>query len=904
MLWLLVEIAIYIASTVLTMYLASKAKPLPASALGDFTAPTAEEGRVIPVVFGTTKLAGPNVVWYGDLRTTPLKSGGWMTFGFKSTYGYRYFLGMDLMLCHGPIDALETLGAVSAMAGKCVGDGYVKTCWGTPGPDPVSVVLIATDSMHFSVTTQRPQDALPVNQGTLTVGVFWGGYGGSMGILIVAGPTTPFAPGDQFSFTISTPSAIFANDKAVAYTTNGSGPGVDYLYLNSPKLFGGDKQGGGIAGPVSFYYGTANQPSNAYLLGKLPGANPVPSYAGYCHAVFEQVYIGTTNQINPFAFVVKRCPDPLAQGNGDLGGDANPAWIIWDIMTNVIYGLGIPSARFDSASFIAAAATLATEGLGLSLQIDNTGSADSFLSDVLRHISGVLYTDPASGLWTLKLVRADYDPTTIPALGDADLLAPPEFSRIGWDETLNEIKVKYCDRSLYFTPRVAQAQETANYAVRGQLASDSQDFFGLSNMNIAQVIAARELKAHSYPFGRVKLKTTRKAWNLRIGGVFAFSNSNLGFAAVPFRISSINYGELTKGDIELTAVEDEFGISYSDFYTPPASSGGWTNPAPTGPPPAPLAQLLMEAPYVLQATPQRFVLMMAARGDGLSTECDIQSSTSGPLALTNQGQDFTPYGKLRDPFPLKPEALGAVVIIAGVDLDTLAAAPLDFFSIAGEILSYASVTANIDGSYSLNGVARGLFDTLPEAHAAGTAVWFFGEGAALVQDAAYLADVTVTAKALPSNSFGETNPAQVPSVALTTVSRAQLPYPPGNVRANGVWYPDSTLGDALVTWADRHRVNQGQNIVTQDGASFPGGIEGNYHIVLSIGGSTVLDLPAQTGNAFTFTALQRVAVPAAGPVNFQITPTNGALVGPTRTLVFTMTGFGLAFGEFFGGSQT
>lgn len=42
----------------------------------DLDAPTAEEGRPIPVVFGTITVTGPNVLWYGDLATTPVKKGG------------------------------------------------------------------------------------------------------------------------------------------------------------------------------------------------------------------------------------------------------------------------------------------------------------------------------------------------------------------------------------------------------------------------------------------------------------------------------------------------------------------------------------------------------------------------------------------------------------------------------------------------------------------------------------------------------------------------------------------------------------------------------------------------------------------------------------------------------------
>jgi len=36
----------------------------------DLDFPTAEEGKPIAVLFGTRRLKDPNVVWYGDIRTT------------------------------------------------------------------------------------------------------------------------------------------------------------------------------------------------------------------------------------------------------------------------------------------------------------------------------------------------------------------------------------------------------------------------------------------------------------------------------------------------------------------------------------------------------------------------------------------------------------------------------------------------------------------------------------------------------------------------------------------------------------------------------------------------------------------------------------------------------------------
>lgn len=47
-----------------------------AAGLDDLSIPTAEEGRPIPVVFGTVLFTGANVVWAGDLKVDPIRKKG------------------------------------------------------------------------------------------------------------------------------------------------------------------------------------------------------------------------------------------------------------------------------------------------------------------------------------------------------------------------------------------------------------------------------------------------------------------------------------------------------------------------------------------------------------------------------------------------------------------------------------------------------------------------------------------------------------------------------------------------------------------------------------------------------------------------------------------------------------
>jgi hypothetical protein len=69
-------LALLVAAIVIGVALAPKPQSQPPAGFGDIQAPTAEEGREIPVLFGTRTLEGPNVVWYGDFDTVAVQSRG------------------------------------------------------------------------------------------------------------------------------------------------------------------------------------------------------------------------------------------------------------------------------------------------------------------------------------------------------------------------------------------------------------------------------------------------------------------------------------------------------------------------------------------------------------------------------------------------------------------------------------------------------------------------------------------------------------------------------------------------------------------------------------------------------------------------------------------------------------
>ncbi len=69
-------VVIFIIALVAVVSMIPKPQSQKPAGFGDIQVPTAEEGREIPVLFGTKVIRSPNVVWYGDFKATAIKSKG------------------------------------------------------------------------------------------------------------------------------------------------------------------------------------------------------------------------------------------------------------------------------------------------------------------------------------------------------------------------------------------------------------------------------------------------------------------------------------------------------------------------------------------------------------------------------------------------------------------------------------------------------------------------------------------------------------------------------------------------------------------------------------------------------------------------------------------------------------
>jgi len=365
---------------------------------------------------------------------------------------------------------------------------------------------------------------------------------------------------------------------------------ADYLQvdLDDPDFFGTE---GGAQGRMDIYWGKRPQAASSYLTTEF--GTTAPSWPGVAHIVQRGMYVGNTNYPKPISVTPRRCPNQLGLENEhhNIGGDANPAAMIWELLTDPFWGLGdeIQESDLDKDSFVEAGDALFEEGLGLSMLIDELGPAREVIDEILRHIDGVRVFDPETSALGIRLIRNDYDAGTIPVVrggadGNGDVRV---FRRRSWGETRNVVRIRYVDRDADYAERIVELQDLANIQSRGgEMAIEEFSFPGISRRSTAEIVARRLLKAVSHPGAELELEVNRELWSLREGDPFLLTWPPLGITALPCRVVQIRTGRLSSGRIAIDGVEDLSGPVWTGFEA-------ITEPAIDEPPPA---DIVPEAP--------------------------------------------------------------------------------------------------------------------------------------------------------------------------------------------------------------------------------------------------------------------------------------------------------------------
>jgi hypothetical protein len=492
--------------------------------------PRSEEGDVIPVVFGTVRLAA-NVVSFSNTRAVEqkerIKTG---LFSSRNvTTGFSYEAIMQVLWCHGPVDELIDLVWQES---KSLGESGAHTEY-------------------------HPVAEIP-------------------GAPVVFQPVT-------VEGTYTTPELPVLND--------GNADGTS-LTADAPELFGGPKHGGGIVGPFQWYFGNWIQNFSdtlkrewSVVSNDLYGGDFTPKYEGICHSVmglnvhidgdvlFPNLIVrfnfGEFGNVPSLHAVVRRCPSVLGV-TANINGGANPAEVAYEMLTNTVWGMAVPATFLDTASFAAAGATLAAEGFGINLSMTSQQTGDSFLTELMRYVDGQIQQHPITGLIEFTLNRADYVLADLPVINESAAKGA-QYNRPSWADLKNEIKVVYTKvvggvmRQVPTQP----VQDIANQRNFGGVNSETVSYPAITDPVLANKLAVRDLRKTGTPLAQISgLQVDRRAADFRVGRPFVFSWARYGIAQHVFRVARVDYGTLNDGRILVDAIEDIFALE-QPFYAQP-----------------------------------------------------------------------------------------------------------------------------------------------------------------------------------------------------------------------------------------------------------------------------------------------------------------------------------------------
>lgn len=666
------------------------------------------------------------------------------------TVGYRYLIGMHMGLCHGPVDELSEIRAGDITVWK-------GERWGSATYDTILP------------RWARPKD---------------------------------------YTLSLSSTSPVTAND---------------VIRVFAPNAFGGDDREGGIDGGMEVLMGGPGQMPSTYLATVQTG--PQPAYRGILSLVFQQGLVSANNPyIKPWAFRLKRIVqgwDGSVWNNTkaaiDVGGGLmgmNPAHMIYEAFTNRKWGHGKASSDLDLTSFESAAQTLYDEGFGLCYVWDRQELIDEFIQRIINHIGGAVGEDPKTGLYRLKLLRADYDIEDLPVFSyeDANLVNVVNFERSTVSDSRNELTVRFNDQNTGKGSSVT-VHNLALVKPGGSPSAETLAYPALPTMALATRVALRDLKTSTAGIARATIVCNREAYGLLPGDVFAFRWLEEGIDLMPMRIANIDYGSITDGRITIDCVQDVFGMPLTTYITEQPSE--WIEPS-REPQPSPNS-LVFEMPYrdlVRQFTNDTaaaltsdaaYLASIGQRAPGASFGYELYSRTGSNDYVKVENGEWCPTGTLSG--AMTPTTT-AVVLNTSKDLGAVGFGQAAF--IDDEMLrvdSYDPSTGDVV-------FARGCGDTVPAAHSAGARVWFYETFEAMDPTEWATAEV-VDAKLRTLTSTTILALGSSPGGSVTMDRRANRPYPPGLFRINGLAYPAivNILTDIVVTWAHRDRLEQQETLV-------------------------------------------------------------------------------------------
>lgn len=730
-------------------------------------------------------------------------------------------------------------------------------------------------------------------------------------------------------------------------------PGV----INNPNLFGGEEKEGGIQGGFFLHMGKPDQvlPGASHFstaTGKGVGksfagilmfimSGPVriakmrnlrdilPGRVSQLRGIVTFHFNGLISSMNPYpkewSFRVRRttagwdndtpwypAKATIWMNQGRIGA-MNPAHIVYQLLTDPDWGAGEDPEEINEESFIYSANLFCTESFGLCLKWERAKDTDvdGYIKSVLDHVGASLFQDRETGHYTLKPIRGDYVVANLPLFTpDSGLIEITEDDSEAVSDAINEIVVTGKNPLDLGNPIQVRQQNIAGIQAAGGKITNTVAYDGVPTAELLLRIAQRDLKASSLGLKRFTLKLDRRAWRMYPGMAFRVSDPKRGISEIVLRLGTIeDRSDMQNGYFEAKAIEDVFAMPTTSFLNPVDSE--WVGPSLIALPP--LEQRLVEASYrdvYVQSGQAQIEAMtstdavigqLAAAADVSNREYELWSRVPPADYVRGAVGFFTDYGLLDGPLAWYADTIKLTGLTSGfIPTEQVGKCLLIGDEMVG-VVSYDDILEEFT-------VSRGTVDTLPQEHADGARVWTLDDD--LTGDnVLYQAGQTVNTKVLSRTSSDVQFLDDVTENEIDLVGRQALPYPPANMKADGVLvYSLDGTGpheEPMFTWAERDRTLQDDALVDHTEATIgpEPGVTYTFRIYGWVSGTLVGTYTGITGDTWTYDSTMQAADSAPSIVRIEIEAVRDGLASYQKYdfLITLNSGYGLGYGFNYGG---
>lgn len=503
--------------------------------------------------------------------------------------------------------------------------------------------------------------------------------------------------------------------------------------------------------------------------------------------------------------------------SGDDGLIAmNPAHMLYDSITSKKQtgGMGEPVERINDASFRAAADKLYDEKFGLCMKRVGGQSAEEFQQRICDIIGGTMTQDRTNGEYYIDLLRGDFVLEDLQVITDEDIVSWSD-EPAGITGAINQVQAKYFDPVLRADRISPPVQALGAIQDTGGVIAEINDYPEIPIESLALRVADRDLSVKSTPTWKFDFSCNRKGYKVRPGTYLRLMCPNRGFADTVVVVGDVNYGNFDDNEIHIVAVQDIFTLS-DTVYVAEQESG---DPSGLGDP-LPADTTVIEAPYIelvaalttpdLNAVqPEAGYIGVAAVRPEDAWNYILATAADGEEYETSASGDWCPSatvvenaGYLNTNFTLSDATdLDRVVLGSWALWDT-------------EIVRIDA----IDPIALTMAVGRGCADTVPVKHLPGSTILFCGDWLS-TDGREYLLGETVHAKALTRTGSSQLDIASATDAVTVMDQRQYRPYPPANIQVNGTPYLQAGAGDITITYNDRDRLTQADQLIDTTQAS-------------------------------------------------------------------------------------